>query len=66
MLPWQQLLPDTSKNLISAKFSWSKHKNLVKIHAGVKAVEHPETLRPEILKVLPWQQLLLDTPKNLS
>ena len=28
-------------------------------------VEHPQTLRPKILKVLPWQQLLPDTPKNL-
>ena len=25
MLPWQQLLPDTTQNLISARPSWGKH-----------------------------------------
>ena len=61
MLPWQQLLPDTppppppppqkkttKKHQISSRFSWGTH--LVKIHAWVKTVEHPQTLRPENFK----------------
>ena len=55
MLPWQQLLPDTPQN----------PENLLKIHAGVKAVEDPETIRPENLKsVAMATDVLPDTPKT--
>ena len=36
VLPWQQLLPDTSQNLISSRCSWATYpENFVKIHAWV-------------------------------
>ena len=41
VLPWQQLLLDIPQNLISSRSSSGKYT------LKVKAVEHPQTLRPK-------------------